>query len=133
MQTKNRKRVDMLELSNGLDDFLKYLRECQQLNRVSIAEEQEINGNIQDILHILEFEDKDYHSMAKLAKQLKELRKQRRIAKDNINVTNPIIEWLDSKDNQMVIKSLERLLGDLRKIEKNTKNRIYTYRGNDFK
>lgn len=123
----------MLELSNGLDDFLKYLRECQQLNRVSIAEEQEINGNIQDILHILEFEDKDYHSMAKLAKQLKELRKQRRIAKDNINVTNPIIEWLDSKENQMVIKSLERLLGDLRKIEKNTKNRIYTYRGNDFK
>ena len=71
--------------------------------------------------------------MAKLAKQLKELRKQRRIAKDNINVTNPIIEWLDSKENQMVIKSLERLLGDLRKIEKNTKNRIYTYRGNDFK
>lgn len=123
----------MLELSNGLDDFLKYLRECQQLNRVSIAEEQEINGNIQDILHILEFEDKDYHSMAKLAKQLKELRKQRRIAKDNINVTNPIIEWLDSKENQMVIKSLERLLGDLRKIEKNTKNRIYTYKGKDFK
>ena len=36
----------------------------------------------------------------------------------------PVLEWLDA--NRPVVKGIERLLGNVRKVEKNTENRIYT-------
>lgn len=64
--------------------------------------------------------------MAKLSKQLKAVRQQRRTAKDLEDQTRPVCEWADT--NRQIIKGLERLLGDIRKAEKNTENRIYTPR-----
>ena len=38
----------------------------------------------------------------------------------------PVLDWIDQ--NRTTIKNLERLLGDVRKTEKSTENRIYTPR-----
>lgn len=111
-------------VSNGIEAFLDYIRETEQLYRISVANEQEANDATQDILHSLELETHDYHSSARLARKLKEVRQARRAAKDLMGQTLPVVEWAEG--NRQTIKSLERLLGEVRKMEKNTGNRIYT-------
>ena len=111
-------------VSNGIEAFLNYIRETEQLYRISVANEQETNDATQDILHSLELETHDYHSSARLARKLKEVRQARRAAKDLMGQTLPVVEWAEG--NRQTVKALERLLGEVRKMEKNTGNRIYT-------
>lgn len=111
-------------VSNGIEAFLDYIRETEQLYRISVANEREANDATQDILHSLELEVHDYHSSARLARKLKEVRQARRAAKDLMGQTLPVVEWAEG--NRQTIKALERLLGEVRKMEKNTGNRIYT-------
>lgn len=111
-------------VSNGIEAFLDYIRETEQLYRISVSNEQETNDATQDILHSLELETHDYHSSARLARKLKEVRQARRAAKDLMGQTLPVVEWAEG--NRQTVKALERLLGEVRKMEKNTGNRIYT-------
>ena len=111
-------------ISGGIEAFLDYIRETEQLYRISVSNEQEANDATQDILHSLELETHDYHDSARLARKLKEVRQARRAAKDLMGQTLPVVEWAEG--NRQTIKALERLLGEVRKMEKNTGNRIYT-------
>lgn len=112
--------------SEQIDLFLSFLRDCEQRYRMAEADEQEANSITQDILHSLELEEHDYRDFARLSKELREVRRNRRSAKDLMSTIAPILNWIDS--NKPVIKSLERLLGDVRKAERSTENRIYTPR-----
>lgn len=114
------------QTSGKIDAFLSFLRESGRLYHIAESDEQEANGETQDILHSLELEDHDYHEYARLSKQLKAIRQRRRTAKDMMAVLLPVLEW--AEENHAVIKSLERLLGAVRKEEKNTEGRIYTPR-----
>lgn len=111
-------------LSTGIEAFLDYIRETEQLYRISVANEQDANDETQDILHSLELEKHDYHDTARLGKRLKEVRRARRAAKDIIAQACPVVEWAET--NRKTIGALEQLLGAVRKAEKNTENRIYT-------
>lgn len=113
-------------MSEEIEQFLKFLRESEQYLHIGQANEQEANDATQDILHALELEDMDYHRRAHLAIKLGEVRAARRAAKDLVAAATPIVNWLES--NRAVVKSLEKLLGELRKVEKNAGNRIYTPR-----
>ena len=93
---------------------------------MAASNEQEANDATQDILHAIELEEHDYHEMAKLGKRLKEVRQQRRAAKDIQEQARLVCEWADS--NRQILKSLEQLLGSVRKAEKNVEGRIYTPR-----
>lgn len=112
--------------SEQIDRFLTWLRDCEQRFHMAEADEQESNSATQDILHSLELEDHEYRDFAKLGKELRQVRRKRREAKDTLSVLAPVLDWVEA--NRAVIKSLERLLGDVRKVEKYTKNRIYTAR-----
>ena len=46
------------------------------------------------------------------------------MAKDIYNTVSLIVQW--AEENKNVVKSLERLLGDVRKSEKFMQNRTYT-------
>lgn len=116
----------MDKVSKPIEDFLEYLREAEQQYHMAEAEEIESNAETQDILHSIELEDHDYHGYAKRAKELKDIRKRRREAKDTMYKIASIVEWADT--NGPVIKSLEQLLGNVRKAERNCENRIYTAR-----
>ena len=54
--------------SQGLDSFLSYLREAEQRYHMAETVEQEANDETQDILHIIELQDHDYHEFARLSK-----------------------------------------------------------------
>lgn len=112
--------------SKSIDDFLSFLRETEQLYHIAEANEQEANDKTQDILHSLELQEHTYNEYAKLSKSLVEIRKNRRAAKDIMAATLPVLEWMD--ENRQVVKRLEKLLGDVRKAEKISENRIYTPR-----
>ena len=111
-------------LSDNIAGFLAFLRESEALLRISAQNEQEANDATQDILHMLELNEMPYHDTAKLARKLAEIRRQRRAAKDLYNTVSPIASW--AENNKAVIKSLERLLGDVRRAEKLMQNRMYT-------
>lgn len=114
------------KISNGIEIFLDYIREMEQLYRIATMNESEANDETQDILHSLELEEHNYHDIASLGKKLKEVRQARRMAKDIMLQTYPIKEW--AENNRSVIKGLEQLLGKVRKEEKNTEGRFYTPR-----
>lgn len=118
-------------ISKAIEDFLAFLRDAEQLYHISTANEQEANGETQGILHSLELQEHTYNEYARLSKGLAEIRKKRRAAKDLMDATAPVLEWLD--ENRSVVKRLERLLGDVRKAEKRSEGRIYTPRANKAK
>lgn len=113
----------MKEYSLGLENFLQFLKNAREVYNISKLKENDTDNETQDILHKLELDDNSYHETAGLAKLLRTVRQERRKAKDNVLITAPIIEWVE--ENERVIKSLERLLGAVRKAEKSTEGRYY--------
>ena len=110
-----------IQISRGIESFLDYLRETEQQLHMAEQSEQEANDATQDILHRLELEDEDAE---RLAYKLREVRRQRREAKDRIDQTAPVAAWLEER--RTVVKELERLLGEVRKQERRASDRIYT-------
>ena len=98
----------MANYSTSIEDFLTFLRTCEQSYHMAEADEQEADSITQDLLHSIE------------------VRKLRRTAKDTMGQTAPILDWIEQ--NRSVVKGLEQLLGAVRKAERSAENRIYTPR-----
>ena len=118
------------KISNGLENFLSLIREAEEINRMSCEEEQEQNNKQQDLLHYIELEHYDYHKCARLTKNLREVRRKRRIAKDNQDLVASLVEWAETNKN--IIKTLERVLGESRKKERHIENRFYIPRAKEI-
>lgn len=103
-----------------------YLRETEQQMHMAAQSEQEANDATQDILHRLELCDIDGETAETLALKLQAVRRQRRKAKDVLDQAILISEWMES--HRPMVKELERLLGEVRKQERKSQNRIYTPR-----
>ena len=115
-------------VSHGLESFLNYLRETEQQLHIAEQSEQEANDATQDILHRIELGKLDCNIACELAFKLQEVRRHRREAKDQMDQAAPVVAWVES--HRPVIKELERLLGEVRKQERRTQDRIYTPRTN---
>lgn len=115
-----------MKYSEKLDEFLSFLRECDQEREAASAAEEEMNYKTQDLLHCLELNDNKYHDLARISKALTAVRQERREAKDREMILEPIADWV--QQNGRTIKELERLLGAVRKAERNTEGRIYAPR-----
>lgn len=113
-------------VSEGLAQFLDWVRETEELYRIGSANEEEANQETQDILHSLELEEHSYHENARLGKKLGEIRQKRRAGKDLMDQTSPVCEWADG--HRQVLKEMEQLLGAVRKAERKSEGRIYTPR-----
>ena len=113
-------------LYDGIKDFLDFMRNTEQRYRIESENEQISCDETQDLLHMLELLPMDDDSLLKAAKCTVEARQKRRRAKDFVAACAPIVKW--AEENKAVLKSLERLLGDVRKEERSTENRFYTPR-----
>lgn len=111
-------------ISQGIEAFLNYLRDTEQQLKMAEQTEKEANDATQDILHWFELYDFRGLEAVKMAHKLREIRHQRREAKDLEYVTSPLIEWING--HQSIVKGLERVLGEVRKRERKTENRTYT-------
>lgn len=111
--------------SEYIDEFLTFLREAESEYRMAGEQQDEANRETQDILHWIEFQTEEASAEISTRVQdvLHTIRQNRREAKDWEIITGPVAAWIIQ--NEPVRKSLERLLGDVRKAEKSTQNRHY--------
>ena len=109
--------------SEQIANFLKFIRDAGSKYSMARQDEEQANLETQDILHCLEIYTHKYNQKAQLASKLVDVRRRRRSAKDTIEVYAPIADW--AEENKTVLKTLERLLGDVRKAENIQKNRCY--------
>lgn len=93
--------------------------------RAAQEDETRSDRESQDILHW--FENYGYYAsdaeIVRVGRALSLVRRRRRQAKDARNVLYPVAEWVAKSENAQ--KSMERLLGDVRKAEKATENKHY--------
>lgn len=115
-------------LSNNISAFLELVRNTEQSVNMSIADEQELNNQTQDILHALELDKHTYHEMARLSKTLAQVRRKRRGAKDTIEIGQILLNW--AENNKQAVRQLEEVLGATRKIERRINSRMYVSRTN---
>lgn len=120
-----------MKVSKELEQFLDFLKSAESQLDQATTGQQEAEAETQDILHSLELEKHSYHEMAALSRKLAEVRQARRQHKDNAAQLTPVVEW--TRGNDAAVRSLQRLLGDLRKVERSTQNRFYTPRTNVLK
>lgn len=102
-------------VSRGLEDFLAYLRDAEERHRMAEASLAEADAATQDLLHALELGEHHATERSRLALKLREVRRTRRAAKDTAEQTGPVAAW--AEQNRATVKALERLLGELRKLE----------------
>lgn len=93
--------------SEHLAAFLAWLRDVRQDYDMALAE----------------LDEDGYHNRAKLALALRKARQRRRRGKDKLTILQPVIGWLEAE--QKTIKALERLLGEMRRLEKSLTGRSY--------
>ena len=115
-----------MKKSEYISGFLDFMRESMMEYEIARTRQADADNETQDLLHRLELHDDSYHDMARISKELKRARQERRKAKDTISELEPVRKW--SEENAKALKSLEQLLGAVRKAEKATQNRFYTER-----
>lgn len=82
----------------------------------------------QDLLHELENDNLTYHEIANIGKDIKENRDTRRVAKNTIEIYRPVINLMNDSQYTHVINKLKGASGNVKGIEKEVKERVYTKR-----
>ena len=109
-----------------IENFLRFCRSCTEANKRAAVTEIDMDNQTQDILHNIEINDNFPYDYVLQGLALKNIRKERREAKDVLRITSPIVQWV--QQNQKTINELEKLLGAVRKAEKSTQGRMYSNR-----
>lgn len=115
-----------MECSEQIAAFLNFLRDCQDEYCIARAREHEHTDEMQDLLHHIEFDEDSYDDFAKAAEAIKEVRLNRRAAKEKRLLLQIVADW--RQKNRDAISGMERLLGDVRKAEQNAGWRMFTPR-----
>ena len=110
--------------STGIENFLNFLRKTSQDNSVMKEDVRDCENITQDVMHTLELGKPDAPTQSRLSVLLTATRRRRRIDKNTIEITDPISLWC--KQNKSAMRSLEELLGTVRKIERDI-NSMHTY------
>lgn len=112
--------------SEYIENFLNFLSDAKTRYDIAQVNESEYDKQTQDILHRLELVDDEKDYQDKLLDTIKEIRHERRKAKDESAVLFPVITWRDN--NPKVISMMQQLLGDVRKVQRQLANRVYVDR-----
>lgn len=115
-----------MKRSEKLSEFLNFICQVKPEYDYYLDVQADAEAKILDLLHEIELVPHNAFDMVKIYKQLRESRKQRRLAKDSIRELTPLVTWVE--DNKKEIEALKRTLGDVRKVEKMEDGRICLYR-----
>jgi len=84
-----------------------------------------------DFLHNLELNKSTTRERSKLTTAERKNRIERRKAKDIVETTEPLKNFLNTPEGIKAIKMLKQVLGETRKAEKYHENRVYIDRNKD--
>jgi len=117
---------DKIMHSKDLENFLSILRSTEEQHNIHYDNVGKCDKEQNNIVHDFELLELNYKDRAKLGTWLTKLRKERRFSKDTVEMAVDVVQFC--KDNKQFIQKLEKLLGDLRKKEKDIENRVYIRR-----
>ncbi len=112
--------------SESLSAFLEFLREAETGYVSTLAAMNDSDAATQDLLHFLELKDPSPDELVTVGERIVTIRQERRAAKDCAEVLTPVVEWI--AQHKETVKSMERLLGEMRKVESRHASRFYTPR-----
>ncbi len=79
----------------------------------------------QDLLHELELNNLNAVEITKVAIDLKKVRKERRVIKNDIERVKTIKSFTDKYNNKFIVNEIKTLIKDLYKLQKRQSNRQY--------
>jgi len=97
-------------LKQSYDDYKKYEKEVNDMYKAT-----------QDVLHQLELGEKVV--VSKWSKELVNVRKKRRFAKDKVEELKPLYDYY--VENQKSINKIANIIGEIRAIKKHQSKRVY--------
>lgn len=115
--------IDLTSLIHSVND-LKELISLYDYCDEQLEIEQQIT---QDLLHAIEFSDV-YKDRCRYSTQLHYNRQRRRIYKNTITVLKPLIDFISKEDSKKCLNKISNLLGECRKVQQHTNERVYTPR-----
>lgn len=130
--TEVREEVHMtpIQLEQYLTNFLQMAREAERRYEEAIALEQLPNDILQDYLHQLEFAPEVLTMPAETLQRLSEVRRLRRTAKKELEVTQIWKNW--AEENKQALNKLEQAVGAMRKVINRQPNDYYFYKSNEI-
>ena len=117
--------------SKQLENFLSFVKECQEAHQIAFSCVGDEDKRLQDLLHAIEFADDKYELHSEVLR-LQESRRERRRNKDMVELTDNIIQYFGSPSGKKLLEELRQLLGRQRKAEQYvTGHREYRKRMDD--
>lgn len=111
------------EISQAISDFLAVANDFPRMYEYSLEMTQKLEDETQDILHLIECADASV-----LVGNLREIRQQRRVLKNERECTRICKEWYGKNKNS--INMLNNALGELRKVLRGQNIKMYRFKTN---
>lgn len=93
----------------------------------------ELEKQLCDIQHQIELSIFDIQRGYRFAKQIQEIRKERRVLKDENELLRPIYEFLNQNNNKIFVNGFINLMQRAKLREKTFDDRIYSLRSEKFR
>lgn len=120
---------DEMQPVTKIKDFVAFLRSCVVRCDTNADRIRELDNQIQDYLHYIEFSPKQNASNGyRIYKELMEIRRERRLCKNENILLAPIYDFV--KSNEETLKQFERLQGACRISKERIKGKSYVIRSN---
>lgn len=83
---------------------------------------KEMDSLTQDYLHMMEFGNLNYKERAKVATKLQQVRRERRMYKDSLEILQPLVDFMEQDKNKNLINLLRNVQGLVNKEENRLMN-----------
>jgi sulfur relay (sulfurtransferase) DsrC/TusE family protein len=126
----------MQEQNNGnsegeisITDFLitmkKFFENINKEHKELLEDIEQMQLEQEDLLHEIELSNLNASEIAKVMKRLKELRKNRRIFKNDLEVLNLVKNFTDKYNNKFITNEIVMLIKEINKKREQQENRKY--------
>lgn len=109
--------------------FGQFINDLQFKQKMSQADLDKQNSEIQDFLHQIEFNDYENDECLEIVNKIKELRMERRENKLFIELIQPLADFMVDEANARTIRTFLNILGRINNKAKEMGNRIYCKKG----
>lgn len=104
------------EVSEKLQEFLNFVDACRSQYQAAYDDVGLEDRRLQDLLHALEFAEGEKEKR-KASTKLRQSRKERRKAKDELKRLEAIVEFFNETPHKGTLNKMRQLLGKQRKTE----------------
>jgi hypothetical protein len=118
-----------IETGESILRYIDHISEAYSANYDRIGE---LDRQLCDLNHIIEFTPMDIQKGYKFAKQLQDLRKERRALKDENELLKPIHKFLSTGQSTAFRNGLANAIGKAKQRERTLPLRVYTPRSQAF-